>query len=140
MLTGGYAGYQVYLCADGKMISFGPLEPHFFATFCEAVGEAVEATDRARIAEIFATRTRSEWMERLPRACVAEVLELPEVLEHPQHVARGMFETDAYGLLIKPPVGEIVRGKPPKHGADTDEVLAAAGVDVAAARAAGAIR
>ncbi len=140
MLTGGFASYRVYLCADGKMLSFGPLEPHFFATFCAVVGEEVESTDHQRLAAIFATKARDEWVELLPKACTAEVLELHEVLEHPQHKARGMFDEDEHGLLIKPPVGAFVRGSPPKHGEHTEEVLRAAGVDVQALRAAGAIR
>jgi len=140
MLTGGFGGYRVYVCADGKMISFGPLEPHFFATFCAVVGEEVMPTDQNRIAALFATKGRDEWVALLPKACTAEVLELTEVLQHPQHQARGMFEEDEHGLLIKPPVGTFVRGRPPTHGQDTVEVLTGAGVDVDAAREAGAIR
>ncbi len=140
MLTGGFGGYRVYVCADGKMISFGPLEPHFFATFCTVVGEEVMPTDQNRIAALFATKGRDEWVALLPKACTAEVLELTEVLQHPQHQARGMFEEDEHGLLIKPPVGTFVRGRPPTHGQDTVEVLTGAGVDVDAAREAGAIR
>src|SRR5581483_6123883 len=38
MLNGAAAHYNVYECADGKWISIGSLEPHFWANLCKVMG------------------------------------------------------------------------------------------------------
>src|SRR5207302_6916667 len=40
LLTGKYACYDVYECADGKWVSVGAIEPQFFANLCEALERA----------------------------------------------------------------------------------------------------
>src|SRR5690348_10610579 len=38
LLTGRYACYDLYPCADGKWLAVGAIEPHFFANLCRALG------------------------------------------------------------------------------------------------------
>ena len=35
---GGYACFNVYPAADGRFLSLGCLEPHFWEHFCRAIG------------------------------------------------------------------------------------------------------
>jgi alpha-methylacyl-CoA racemase len=103
-LAGGYPGYGVFETADGRYLSVGALEPHFFDALCEALGlpehkgqtgllgEAGFAL-RGKIAEAIKGRTRQEWMRIFERveACVEPVLEGREVLAEPQLNHRNMF-------------------------------------------------
>ncbi len=100
VLSGRYACYATYRCADGKWIAVGAIEAKFFANLCAALGSpelaAAQYDDgaqpdlRAALADAFAARTRDEWVEALAGAdtCVAPVLEVAEVVEHPQFAAR----------------------------------------------------
>ncbi len=103
-LTGGYPGYGVFETADGRYLSVGALEPHFFDALCEALGlpghkgktgllgaEGLEV--RQEIARAFKSRTQKEWMQVFQEveACVEPVLEAEEVLSEPQLNHRGMF-------------------------------------------------
>ena len=38
ILTGRYACYDVYRCADDRWVAVGAIEPHFFANLCRALG------------------------------------------------------------------------------------------------------
>ena len=38
ILTGRYACYETYACSDGKWLSVGAIEPHFYANLCKALG------------------------------------------------------------------------------------------------------
>lgn len=103
-LAGGYPGYGVFETADGRYLSVGALEPHFFDTLCEALGlpehkgktgllgEEGRAL-REEIARILKSRTQREWMQVFEKleACVEPVLEGEEVLAEPQLNHRGMF-------------------------------------------------
>ncbi|KJS02344.1 MAG: hypothetical protein VR68_03105 [Peptococcaceae bacterium BRH_c4a] len=97
MLSGGVPCYNLYQTADGKNISIGAVEPHFWEAICRlihkehlvdmqfAVGEeALRAKNELR--ELFLTKTAGQWMEILGPAglCVAPVLPLMESVEHPQ--------------------------------------------------------
>jgi crotonobetainyl-CoA:carnitine CoA-transferase CaiB-like acyl-CoA transferase len=146
-LTGRYACYGVYECRDGRYVSVGALEPKFWRALCEALdrpdlveqqyveGEAQERL-RAEVAEVFASRTRDEWGERLAglEVCCEPVLELDEVAEHPQIQARGLVVEQPTGVEIAPAVrlGERWRRLgPPGLGEHTAEVLAEIGLDAA---------
>ena len=67
ILTGRYACYDVYRCADDRWIAVGAIEPHFYANLCRALGceqwlahqtdDAVQDAIRADFRAAFATKT-----------------------------------------------------------------------------------
>jgi crotonobetainyl-CoA:carnitine CoA-transferase CaiB-like acyl-CoA transferase len=149
-LTGGYPWYDVYECADGGFVTIGALEPQFWTAFCEAVERpewtGTHMTDdpaerralREGLADLFAERTREEWVEFFDGvdAAVDGVYSPAEAIDHPQIRARGYVERPDEGL---PRIGFPARGSDvehgrnvaaPEHGGDTDAVLREAGVDV----------
>jgi alpha-methylacyl-CoA racemase len=143
-LTGRFACYGVYVCADGRFMSVGALEPKFWRALCEALGRAdlIEeqyaegpAQERLRqeLAAVFASRSRDEWQERLAglEVCCEPVLELEEVAAHPQIQARGLVREFPTGTEIAPQVPfqpEWRRRGPPGLGEHTAEVLQEIGV------------
>ncbi len=146
-LTGRYACYGVYECADGRCMSVGALEPKFWRALCEALGRpdlvAEQYADgepqerlRAELAAAFATRSRDEWTAALAglEVCCEPVLELHEVAEHPHVRSRGLVVDQPTGREIAPAVrledGWRRRG-PPRLGEDTGSLLAEVGVDAA---------
>jgi crotonobetainyl-CoA:carnitine CoA-transferase CaiB-like acyl-CoA transferase len=164
MLNGAAAHYNVYECADGKWISIGSLEPHFWANLCRVMGREdflPHQNDRDMRAEIsdhfrrtFRTKTRDEWFEIMKQTdiCVAPVYALDEALNDPQNLARGMvIEVDHPELGkvkqvgIGPKFSETpgaVRSTAPRPGQHTDEVLTALGYPaekIAALREKGAV-
>ena len=50
ILTGRYACYDVYRCADDRWVAVGAIEPQFFANLCRALGceQWIDAPDRRR--------------------------------------------------------------------------------------------
>jgi crotonobetainyl-CoA:carnitine CoA-transferase CaiB-like acyl-CoA transferase len=127
-LAGRYACYRVYACNGGGFYSVAALEPKFWATLCNAVGrpdlidqqfaegKEGEAVHRA-FEELFASRNRAEWEKELAEcdACCEPVLELDEVMSHPQIAARQKVRK--------------VDGDAPRLGEHTAVVLAEVGVD-----------
>lgn len=146
-LTGRYACYGVYECADGRYVSVGALEPKFWRALCEALGRHDLIDDqyaeggaqerlRAALSSVFATRTRDEWTRALGglEVCCEPVLELEEVAEHPQIRARGLVVEQPTGVEIAPAVrlsSDWRRAGPPRLGENTAEVLAEVGVEAA---------
>jgi len=104
LLDGGAPFYDTYECSDGEYVAVGALEPQFWAEVVDvldlqdAPGQADVAqwpVLRARLTEVFATKTRDEWaavFEGRP-ACVTPVLHLGEVAAHPHLAARGTVVT-----------------------------------------------
>jgi alpha-methylacyl-CoA racemase len=105
VIDGGAHFYGTYETADGRWVSIGSLEPQFYALLLEKLGLSGDpafafGADRdawpqlkARLAEIFRTRTRDEWCALLEDTdvCFAPVLGLGEAPRHPHNVARGTF-------------------------------------------------
>jgi alpha-methylacyl-CoA racemase len=58
VVGGGFAGYNIYSCSEGH-IAIAALEPHFFARLQELLN--VQYATVTMLAEIFLTRTASEW-------------------------------------------------------------------------------
>jgi alpha-methylacyl-CoA racemase len=102
VLNGGSL-YDFYETKDGKHISFGGLEPQFFAAFCETIGRpdliagGVVPPDLPRVKKevraAIRTRTRDEWTALFAKvdACVEPVLSLGEALNDEQVRERGMI-------------------------------------------------
>jgi alpha-methylacyl-CoA racemase len=142
VLDTGAPWYDTYRTRDGKWLAVGAIEKRFYEAFVRRLGldpgELPKQHDRSgwpelrrRFAEAIATRTRDEW-ERVfagSDACVAPVLALGEVAQHPHNAARGTF-LEREGVLQPAPAPRFSRsalqmGAPPRPaGADTDAVLA----------------
>jgi alpha-methylacyl-CoA racemase len=161
LLDTGAHFYDVYECADGGFVSIGSIEPQFYAELLKRTGldgdpELAGQMDRstwpalkAKLAEVFRSRTRDEWCDEMEATdvCFAPVLSMDEAASHPHNVARGTFETRD-GVVQPAPAPRFSRtapelGRPPAFpGQHTDEVLADWGFaedEVAALRAAGAV-
>lgn len=103
VLTGRYACYGVYRCADDRFLAVGAIEPNFFANLCHALGlddlsaqqydDEAQTGVRAALASALAARTRNEWVAQLASSdcCVAPVLDITEVVADEQFAARGAF-------------------------------------------------
>ena len=104
-LLGGAAHfYRCYRCKDGGEITLGAIEPQFYAEFLERAGASDSLREgqldpekwdahAAELAELFATRTRSEWCEILEGtdACVAPVVPLGGARNHPHLKERSNY-------------------------------------------------
>ncbi len=160
VLDTGAPFYDSYVCADGKEIALGSLEPQFYAELLRLLGlEGEDLPDqmdrsgwpvlRERFTEIFASRTRAEWCElmEMTDACFAPVLTMGEAIEHPHLRARGTI-VDYEGVHQPAPAPRFsrtapeLRRPPAKPGEHTDEVLGEWGFgadEIAKLRDAGAI-
>jgi crotonobetainyl-CoA:carnitine CoA-transferase CaiB-like acyl-CoA transferase len=159
-LTGLYPWYDVYECADGRYITLGALEPEFWQAFCEAVGHEEwvgehmsgdpdrRAALREELADLFAERTRDEWLDDLgDQTMTGPVLTPEEAFQHPQLEERVVQRPDdapprigfpAEGTDVPADTDESVPG----HGEHTDTVLRDAGLseaEIAALRDGGAV-
>jgi crotonobetainyl-CoA:carnitine CoA-transferase CaiB-like acyl-CoA transferase len=93
ILTGRYACYHLYRCADERWISVGALEPKFWSALCRALSceqfvadQFAEGARRqeiiAELSRIFQTRACAEWIRFLAPfdACVAPVQSVAETM------------------------------------------------------------
>ncbi len=113
ILTGRYACYDVYACADEKFVAVGAIEPQFWRNLVGLLGleqyadqqldDDAQPEIRAAMAAVFATRTRDEWVAELGPAntCVTEVNSVAEAVVDEQYVARGVV-TDAVHVTEGP--------------------------------------
>jgi alpha-methylacyl-CoA racemase len=114
LLTGQFACYGVYATRDGRALSVGAIEPHFFANLCRLLGleqysavqmdETRQTEIRAALQEKFLQHDRDYWVEKLAAhdTCVAPVLEISEVANWPQFRERSLFAAASHE-----PVGEF---------------------------------
>ena len=114
MLDSGAHFYNVYATSDGRHLAVGAIEPQFYAELLrllELPAEELPQWDRerwpefkARLADVFRTRTRADWTEIFEHAdaCVTPVLGLFEASRHPHNVARGAF-TELDGATVPAP-------------------------------------
>lgn len=151
--TGSYPHYGVYETKDGKYLSIGCLESHFWVNLCQFLGRedyiahgwTMDMTYRkpdekcnemfAFLKETFLTKTRDEWFDLLaPKDIpVGKVYSIDEVFADPQVIARKMvieIDDTELGRIkqigILPKLSETpgtVRSLPPLHGDHTDEIL-----------------
>ena len=156
IITGRYACYDSYQCADGKWLAVGAIEPKFFANLCRLLGldrwigserdDVAQVAIRGDFATVFATRDRDAWVAELAAAdtCVSPVLTASELVDDEQYMARGAI-VDAHlpgggggsGPASFRQVGPVLAGMPgvgqpvtagDASWSDTDELLAAAGI------------
>ena len=105
-VDGGAPYYACYETRDGKYMAVGAIEQRFYAELLQKLGLDGEALPgqnerarwgelHARIAAVFASRTRAEWEEVFATsdACVTPVLDMDECITHPLAVARQNFVT-----------------------------------------------
>ena len=142
MLDSGAHFYDAYETKDGKYISVGSIEPQFYDLLLQHSGLAGEDLPpqrdqqhwprmKARLAEIFRTKTRDEWCAIMEGTdvCFAPVLSMSEAYAHPHNVARGTFVSVA-DVPQPGPAPRFSRtpgaiSRPPAHpGQHTDEALA----------------
>lgn len=101
---GGAHFYDAYVCADGKYISIGAMEPQFYALLRQKCGLTDPVFDaqwdsaqwpalKERVAETIRQKTRQQWCELLEGSdvCFAPVLSLDEAPQHPHNQARRTF-------------------------------------------------
>ena len=165
MLTGQHPCYAVYETKDGRWVTVGALEPHFWRNLCHELGmpDLIEqqfaggtARDDAvrRVRAKFKEKTMVEWVALLADKdiCFGPVATVDEMLDDPQVRHREMVvqQADRRGeprrtlgnplkLSATPP---RLRTPAPDFGAHTDEVLAALGIapaDVASLRSRGIV-
>ena len=155
-LTGHYACYNVYETKDGRHVTLGAFEPHFWTTICRhfgredliamqwAEGEA-RTTTLAAFRARFRERTLAEWVAELGTLdiCFGPVNKLDETFADPQLRHRGMvIDVDGPGgpsvtfgtpIKLSATPGSI-RTAPPGFGEHTDAVLQDLGCDGATIR------
>jgi len=145
MLDGGAHFYDTYECADGEYISVGSIEPQFYALLKEKAGLSEEEFGdqnnpakwpamKARLTEVFLSKTRDQWCELMEGTdvCFAPVLTFMEAPAHPANAARNTY-VEVDGVVQPAPaprfsrtpsaVAHGVRGP----GEDTAAVLSAMG-------------
>lgn len=115
LVDGGAPFYDTYTCADGRFVAVGAIEPQFYAQLLAGLGIDGEELGpqldtrawpetRARIAEVFRTRTRDEWAAVFTGtdACVTPVLTFAEVVAEPHLAARGTVIDSEVGPQAAP--------------------------------------
>lgn len=160
VLDSGAHFYEVYETADGKYVTIASVEPQFYASLLEKLGEDAAGMEnqwdlaawpelKKKMEKIFRGRTREEWDAFFAGAdiCYAPVLSMGEVRRHPHHRARGTFIDD--GEIWQPAPAPrfsrtpgIIQRPPAAIGEHSEEVLREFGFDdneIAAALASGAV-
>ncbi len=112
-LTGRFACYNVYETRDGRWVTVGAYEPHFWAALCRRFGREdfipTQWDEARRVEQLeffrarFRERTLAEWMAELGDAeiCFGPVNPLAEAFADPQLRHRGMVAE------IETPVGPM---------------------------------
>lgn len=153
--------YDTYETADGKYVSVGSIEPQFYAQLRELAGLTEDRdfdaqhdpskwpTLKAKLTDLFKTRTRAEWDALMEHTdvCYAPVLTMSEAAEHPHNRAREAFVT--IGDHVQPaPAPRYSETRPetpepaPMPGDDSEAVLKDIGLnadEIARLREAGAV-
>jgi alpha-methylacyl-CoA racemase len=136
LLTGGRAYYNLYKTSDGRYMALGAVEPSFWQAFCQAVGhpewiarhgDPDQSELIAEVTALFHERTMAYWKELFAAhdCCCEPVLNVEEVLAHPQVVARGVL---CAGYLASPLTRRpLPCDSAPALGEHTSQILASLG-------------
>jgi alpha-methylacyl-CoA racemase len=121
LLDGGAHFYGTYQCKDGEFISLGSIEPQFYAELRRRAGLDDALYDgqmdakqwpamKAKMAEVFRTKTRAEWCAIMEGTdvCFAPVLSLSEAPTHPHMAERKIF-VDVDGVTQPAPAPRFSR-------------------------------
>ncbi len=99
MLAGRAPYYRTYVCADGEAIAIGPLEPNFRRQLTDRLSIEPGGLDSdplaasARLAALFLTRPRQDWLDMLADsdACASPVLPVADAALHPHLAERSTY-------------------------------------------------
>lgn len=103
VLTGRYACYELYACADGRHVSVAAIEAGFWRNLCRELSldryadaqydDDLQVEISAALAAAFLTRSRNEWVALLAPAncCVAPVNSVAEATADAHYLARGLM-------------------------------------------------
>jgi alpha-methylacyl-CoA racemase len=122
VLDGSRPHYTTYETSDGQYVSVGASEQKFFDKLIEllnvvpvpAPGSQRDSNNwpalKKTFAEIFKTRTRSDWCKLLEGAdvCFAPEISLDEAPHHPHHIARKSF-VEVAGIVQPAPTPRFSR-------------------------------
>lgn len=148
MLDGAAHFYDTYECACGGYVSIGSIEPQFYAlllelaeldktTFADQNNQALWPELKAKLTEVFMTKTRDEWCAIMEGTdvCFAPVLSFKEAPLHHANIARQVYQ-EVDGVVQPAPAPRFSRTPSEiRHGAhgigeDTVPVLQAMGFGV----------
>ncbi|CAN0505397.1 unnamed protein product, partial [Discosporangium mesarthrocarpum] len=124
ILDTGTHYYDVYETSDGKHISLGSIEKKFYEELLERTGLDKEDLPpqldpkswpviKARLTEVFKTKTRDEWDEIMlgTDVCYAPVLSIMEATQHPHNTHRKTF-VEYDGIVQPAPAPRFSRTEP----------------------------
>jgi alpha-methylacyl-CoA racemase len=161
LLDGGAHFYGTYATADGKHISIGSIEPQFYALLLQKTGLDTDADlpkqmsrqdwpgIKAKLTDIFASKTRDEWDEIMlgTDICYAPVLSFEEAMAHPHNQERETFKENG-GVKQAAPAPRFSRTEAElpdvavAPGSHTDDILLSLGLaqdEISALRKGGAV-
>jgi crotonobetainyl-CoA:carnitine CoA-transferase CaiB-like acyl-CoA transferase len=100
-LNGAWPCYRPYRTKDGKFVALGAIEPKFWEQFCRASKRKDLLSDAysedpqifSKVEEIFAQKTRSEWVELGARFdfCCTPIYQDEEIVQNPHVKARNLI-------------------------------------------------
>ena len=149
-VAGGSMPYNIYHCADGKYLTLGIIEDHFWQRLRKTLRRddlpedpfpPREEMERAKtiLTEIFLSKARDEWVKILwendlpagPVNSFAEAFSDPqmmarEMLLHVDHPVEGKIPQIGFPVKFSETPGKITR-HPPVLGEHTDEILQSLG-------------
>ncbi len=142
ILDGGAPFYDTYVCADGRYVAVGAIEPQFWTAMLAGLGLDEQALPgqlemdrwpvlRAALAGAIVRRTRDEWTAVFEGvdACLTPVIELAEAADEPHLAARGTYVVvDGVPQAAPAPrfsrTPTVLPGRPRPVGTDLDAVRA----------------
>ncbi len=149
-LTGLNPCYAIYETRDGKYVTVGALEEHFWRNLCVQLGvedfipdQFAEGARRDEMFRVirgkFKQKTQAEWLEQLGPVdiCFGPANTIPEVIADPQVQARKLIHQIGGMTLVASPIKlsdtpAVTPTAPPQFGQHTDEVLRGLGLSATA--------